>query len=386
MVTLNLRGVKIASEKRQAGPLSASAHRSVPCHSHFRGPFRPGFFLILMTANSNPGLIRRTVERVVDIDHWRDGYGQCFCPLDHPARVYIDKKFPYLSCLHQRCKAEVREVNRDLERETKREFGEHGIKIIQSRKEKIEIEKAKREAIKLRCMTAQIQARILPGLLAQQPITLDDWRDASPFNVRAIPIKEQWRYLLAGLYCPADLLWLGKLCQTESANFRPVREWLAVKFHPGDQMCPATFARSDLGRTVKGAKLRPYLILESDTVPLEQFGNVAMYAVEIEGLTLRAAVFTGGKSCHFWFDTPFWTIAEPIDVSFCKIYNPWQQHELREELEARLEGLGCDPDMWRMHSTTRLPGCERTKEGDWTDEGTGKWQELIYLNPKYQIL
>jgi hypothetical protein len=110
------------------------------------------------------------------------------------------------------------------------------------------------------------------------------------------------------------------------------------------------------------------LVIESDSLPLEGFGNVVMFVAEHMKLELRAVVFTGGKSVHCWFDYNYLLFLG-------------NTHYHRETL-AVLTGLGCDPKMFGLASTTRMPGCERM---DNDGRPTGNWQRLVFLDPKFSL-
>jgi hypothetical protein len=69
------------------------------------------------------------------------------------------------------------------------------------------------------------------------------------------------------------------------------------------------------------------------------------------GLTLRAVVDAGNKSCHGWFDRP--------------------PEKFLNELVAMASGLGLDPATFRANQPVRLPGWKRD---------TGRHQRLLYVN------
>jgi hypothetical protein len=230
--------------------------------------------------------------------------------------------------------------------------------------------------------------------------------------------------------------------------FRRVDEWLRLRYCPGSQICVAPFQdswsyrRQTLKDTWRRSKhwtlARSYYVAESDTLKAEQFGIVIEYLQRFS--TLRAIVDTGGKSLHAWFDVPGpprlsverpqlpirtaeqhaeseWAsanwrhdgkaadtmtrLAQESDeryAAFKPRLEAWERenaaqlkkherqlalHDKRlPELYAVAEGLGCDRMMFRACPTARLPGCERL---DADGQPTGRWQTLLYLNPKYPI-
>lgn len=213
-----------------------------------------------------------------------------------------------------------------------------------------------------------------------------------------MPVEDHWKLLLKANYalngiqldewrCPGNkwangdfcgnpswlpFLWMGELYDTGPPNLKVVPKWLRCRACPGPQICPAEF--KDTSRRAKGyVSRRDFLVIESDDLPLEVFGNVALFVTEKLNLNLRAVVYTGGKSIHCWFDYNWLLFLRTRYRRKC------DDAEHFENL-AVLTGLGCDPKMFGMASTTRMPGCERLD-----DEGnpTGRWQRLVYLNPKF---
>lgn len=209
-------------------------------------------------------------------------------------------------------------------------------------------------------------------------------------------------------------------------NFKSVVDWLKEPCPYGPQVSVCTFkdllfkgdhvlSLRDCGcRAKEWVQDKPYLVAESDTLAREQFGNVARWIQKFT--TLRAVVDTGGISIHCWFDMPkpppnmappapgytadLWRIwnyggQEEYDRRCCawKLENKaqiardeWQAeqfHHRQDEFYAILRGLGCDPGMFRLASTARLPGVKRV---DAEGFATGRWQRLIFLNPKFPIM
>jgi hypothetical protein len=177
----------------------------------------------------------------------------------------------------------------------------------------------------------------------------------------------------------------------------------------------------------KWCKFSPWLVLESDDIPLEEFGQVLRFAAEKLNLRLKAIVDSGKKSAHGWFLRPQppdeSAHTKAVDAAFpSDMYgddsertpNPRYTRELRSqhimawdaawkkdqkakarfereqaEWMATLRGLTCDPKLWRTNSTARLPGCVRlddrnggTGEPILDAHGQPRWQRLIYYNPE----
>jgi len=406
--------------------------------------------------------IRELVESVVDVVRWHDDYAECVCPYGHKdAHLYLNGAIPYLHCLHERCRADVAEVNGQL-----RELA--GANLSSQQWEAMfkpdKMEQARRKRLAL--IRAQARNRLLPSLLKKgKPVTRDDWLARSPFPL-AGDVRDDWSLFIRALYQqrdPAkpddwqnqsDLLWVGELWESGKPEYRRcfkrVHEWLRYPGCPGSQICVAPFNDncsyrgqylSDTWRRSKHwARLCPYYVAESDMLEVERFGIVVEYLQRFS--TLRAIVDTAGKSFHAWFDVPspprcpvqrpaypLLTPEEKAEYRWASEGDRWrhdgkaaatltrltaeikereaavqpsldawnkqmrphlEKHERRlqlhrkrvDELYAVAEGLGCDRMMFRVCPTARLPGCERL---DSQGQPTGRWQSLLYLNPKHPI-
>lgn len=406
--------------------------------------------------------IRELVEAAVNVTQWHDDYAECACPAGHEnARLYINGAVPHLHCLHEKCLADVAEVNARL-RESARDnlTTSEWSSIFKPNK----AEKARRKRLAL--ILAQARNRLLPSLLKKgKLVTADDWLDRSPYKLDDRDVRDDWSLFLRALGKQRDptkpldylnhddLLWIGELWESGKPeyrrNFQSVGDWLKSPLCPGSQICVAPFddSRSDRGqqlsdtwqRSKRWANIRSYYVAESDVLTVEQFGIVVDYLQRFS--TLRAIVDTGGKSIHCWFDVPppprfpvqrpqiiGMTPEEHIEfewaamnwqrdskaaeamtrltreakeryAAFEPILEQWKkdnathlekharqvaQHTKRvEEHYAVAEGLGCDRMMFRFCPTARLPGCKRL---DAEGRPTGRWQKLLYLNPKYPLI
>lgn len=403
---------------------------------------------------------QRIAERIPGSDHpirWTSPKaGTTTCPLNHSCEVFVDDNpVPYFHCFHERCKSELAEWNRQL-RDACQRSG-HGVKSKPTKEEKERISFQKR----LATISRNTGLFVLPKLIAQPGIAEDDWVQRSPYPLPQ-DCRDDWKILLSGLFKPDDILWMGWLEDTgaelHTVCFKPLKEWLNKSRCPGPQVCPAAFYSYERGQAVKEAsegfddeaegdegddldseycperplvakvqhilsthsrrhenvRIRPYMVIESDTVKMEQFGNVVVYLEQ--HFTLRAIVHTGGKSMHCWFDHPPYTNrmfhdrrcdhsgrlsdknptwqsyqGKQMEKFHRQALLAWEMDKREKTLERRkwdeflamLEGLGCDLHMLGLNSTTRLPGFQRT------DEETGNvmgWQRLLWFNPKYPPL
>jgi len=370
---------------------------------------------------------REAVHRLVE-DHvdgrvvWHGEYAECQCPLGHDAHVYIDRTWPHLHCLHERCESEVRDVNNAM-REAAACLPEAPVRLIKTPAEKAA------EAFKLRLRRLERYAHeyTLPAL-RRTPIPVEHWTRTSPFPVDQYPVEEHWLLYLGTLYPPKSLVWAGELHESGRAyrrSFRGPLQWLREPEPPGQFVSVFTFGGiwESGERSLKNTDKRVLQVLESDTESRETFGAVIKYAQKF--MRLRAVVDTGGKSLHAAFD-PFekkWvqfppqpqheiyqkmpcglpgsdgyyiaTFTNPNYASESAAWEAkygsawkafWRQQDLfsdrRMELNAILAGLGCDKQMLTTALTTRLPGHPRLDE-----EGieTGRFQQLLYLDPTYPV-
>jgi hypothetical protein len=239
-----------------------------------------------------------------------------------------------------------------------------------------------KSAKRLRLLEARTKQFILPELLKQVEIDPASWLIQSPFRIPE-DCREHWKPLLSGLFKPKDTIWCGYLEDSgdrlHTTRFKHVEDWMQCTHHPGPQTCPGVFfevtahkGERIFSRSKDLVRLRPYWVAESDLLAKAQFGIIIQHLRQ--QLFLRAIVDTGGKSLHAWFDAP-----HLYQIGRDKL-DPKIERRM-EELQSVMCGLGCDPHMFNLNSTTRLPGCLRL------DEETGQargWQRLLYLDPKHE--
>jgi hypothetical protein len=391
--------------------------------------------------------LRQIVDGVVDVRHWRSGFAECVCPsCDRTdAALFCDGRFPIVYCFSTGCAAHNATINAELISRTKQFVGESGIKIRLTPEEKAQIEF--RRNIKI--LETKAKHLMLPQLLRGKPVAKASWLDVSPYPLISIPVEQHWKALLSGLFmwedyrpaCSAPgggvlveyvppLIWIGELYETGGPeyyiNFKTVAEWLAKPRPYGPQISVCSFkdylfkgngvlSMANHGsRTKEWVKRKDYFVAESDLISPEEFGLVIKW-IQLFA-TIRAIVDTGNKSLHCWFDMPSSPkpTAPPAPPYVCesllcwesrargdnnRLWKEWktkykaeiardewaarQSFRRREEFYAILRGLGCDGKMFGLASTARLPGVERM---DQTGSPTGRWQRLLYLNPKYPVL
>lgn len=302
--------------------------------------------------------------------HGNDGYCLCPGPQQHPACLvrFGSDGVPFAYCIHEKCKDAVADANAEL-RNLCLSSGAVAEKVLTPQDREI-LAAQKR----LRKVEWLARTSLLPQLI-RQPVPLDEWARRSPFPVRDLSHAEQSRAFISGLYprsvpCRVTekglyleidhLVWIGDLHETGKDygdHFQTVQDWLEQDRIEGQQVSHCTFRRGP-HRRKEAIRERMLLTLESDDLTPEQFGGVVNYMRKYS--TLRSVTHTGNKSIHCNFDY------------ICNV-----------DLFAILEGLGCDSKMWKSALTTRLPGQPRKDEMGWT---TGKWQELLYLDPKFEVI
>lgn len=360
-------------------------------------------------------------------------WGETTCPSGHDCRIYIDDNpRPKFFCFHTGCQkqdSQLQEWNRQL-----RERCGDLIKRPLMPEEKEERDWFRR----LHDLRNNVERYILPAMIKQPPVPLSHWLQISPFAVTDMDGQQQFKAYVTGLFQDAPILsmtpvvWIGERYESGSPefarNFKTTAEWLRVNYHPGSQICLSQFRAAGTNgqpicqRQKQNVLNRDYIVLESDSISKEQFGVLIKFMQE--SLMLRAITDTGNKSLHAVFDRPAppaprygkgcpedlqvqalkahsedlhtqdeqWT-RRAIEANLAWVEAYKRLHRLREadkkrlmraeeELFWQLRGLGCDPNMWSMVGTTRLPGCPR-----YDDDGAviGQ-QKLLYLNPKYEVV
>jgi hypothetical protein len=225
---------------------------------------------------------------------------------------------------------------------------------------------------------------------------VDAW-EASPVRLDGRP--EDDHRLFLRIFAEDAVIWIGERHQSgkpeHAANFLTAREWSQRPMPPWPLVCPAIFKAGAVSRSADNVITAPFLVVEGDAIDpdLEEkltktaaikqdlaAGRMAeveaqillqQYEVNAEdrrrnreaclaiirwlsegcGLTLRAVVDAGNKSCHGWFDRP--------------------PEKFLNELVAMASGLGLDPATFRANQPVRLPGWKRD---------TGRHQRLLYVN------
>src|SRR5437870_4691302 len=132
--------------------------------------------------------IRELIEGVVDVVHWHDDYAECVCPYGHrDARLFLNGATPHLYCLHERCRADVADVNAQLRELAGANLSSQEWSAM-FKPDKVEQARRKRLAL----IRAQARNRLLPSLLKNgRPVTRDDWLALSPFPLSE-RVRDDW--------------------------------------------------------------------------------------------------------------------------------------------------------------------------------------------------
>jgi hypothetical protein len=216
---------------------------------------------------------------------------------------------------------------------------------------KVMAENVTREALKVRQRIHREYTWTMDEIMAYGN---DMWKQPPAF---------QRRSFMEQMYEPKDIVWCGMTWETGekkrrgkvvgnwAERFKRRDDWLRMPQMPGEFVSHCTFKPGTTSRCNDSADLRRYMVVESDTMTLDQIGSVFCYLIHEREAVLRAVVFSGKKSLHGWFD---------------------RDPELtRENLEGFLAGLECDPSVIRVSQPVRLAGQFR--------EDTEQVQSLLYL-------
>jgi hypothetical protein len=294
--------------------------------------------------------------------HWIDHEtGYLLCPGKHLHSTPDGKRDcrlklfpPTLFCFHSQCTGH----NEQIALEFCRNIGkaERGGEITKWTPSPEEL-KAQRQREREKQRKATLERRAKDGLrsiLERHAISERDFIISSPHTLDCVPGEDWKRHLL--LWKADDVIWIGNVTDSGSPrhepNFRTRDEWLKESSCPGNFTCPSTFKNNICSRSNENAIGRPFLVVESDTLPRGDMRAVIQWLRL--SMRLRAVVDTGGKSLHGWFEYP-------NDAALT-------------ELKAILPTLGCDPALFKASQPCRLPGAWRAEKQ--------KWQNLIWLELK----
>jgi hypothetical protein len=277
--------------------------------------------------------------------------GYCLCPgaSSHShntgkrdCRVTIDGA-PTVHCFHSSCQGAIEEANRQLRR---KQAGERRVLPF--------VPRGNKEG------AVMFQHQLVHAIASAEPHDYETelWH-TSPIELPGDP-REDFRLFMDRMWHPDDIVWNGEV--EDSGRSEMGVHWRRAadcdvplgRFTSGSTYQPDTVSRAAVN--VHTAR---YLVLESDTLP--PWGMIAL-AKELTapwplcyGLSMRAMVWTGGKSIHVWFDRP-----PQARIVSLKTVAPF---------------IGLDPKTFHTTQPVRMPGVER-------DDGI--WQKLLWMNSRPQ--
>ena len=272
----------------------------------------------------------------------------CFVRIARPSTVY---------CFHSSCKAEIARARLKLFHALT--ASDTPIRFTKRLKLTSEETNRRREKAKIRSMALRAKST-LAVIIKEYRISEEQLLAESPISI-PIQIPTHSRLLIQHLFNPSDVIWIGDTHDSgkprHAKHFKTAQHWAKWGFLKGPFIVPSTFNPGSVSRCKSNVLLRRYLVIESDTLPAEDFLSVVNWCRLF--MPLHAVVHTGGKSRHGWFDTTS--------------LNPEAWVELRSILPA----LEADSALFRESQPVRLPGVRR---------GTNQWQRLLFLAPRKEEL
>lgn len=196
----------------------------------------------------------------------------------------------------------------------------------------------------------QAAGQELERILTSYSWTFDEVRELGWCSLAP---EEQRRRFLGTMFQGDEVIWTGDKFHSgkpqHAGHFRPALDWIASRSaFPFVSHC--TFQCGAFSRCNESVAARRYLVVESDHLSHDQMLSLFCGLHHDKGMVLRAAVFSGKRSIHGWFD--------------------WPSNDPRE-LAAFIEGLKCDPATLRASQPVRLAGARRKE--------TNRIQELLFL-------
>lgn len=299
---------------------------------------------------------REIVNSMFHVIDWKsDEVAFIDCPGKHfhtgknskkDCRVNLDVP-PTIFCLHSSCSAIIADMNYKFRRALwdnnplpKREFTEgERAKIKQDMAQKKKEEEWRQDAIKNKATILQENKWLASDVFHESPMMGDD------------PMNDS-KLFLETMFKADDIIWNGDVMDSgkpeHKDNFRAVKDFLTTGIK-GNFTCGSTFKSGTISRSNDNVLSRPYLVVESDTLTIDE--TCSLYRWMKRFLQLKAIVHSGGKSAHGWFVYP---------------KEKWLQ-----KLKIILPELGCDPALFKPSQPVRMPGVMR---GD-------KLQCLYWGNP-----
>jgi hypothetical protein len=217
----------------------------------------------------------------------------------------------------------------------------------------------RRDAARIRGITLRAK-NALAVIIKEFHLSEEDLLEESPILI-PIHAPVHSRLLIQHLFEPEDVIWIGNTYDSgkpwHARHFKTAKDWVEKRSITDPFVVPSTFKPGSVSRSKSNTLSRRYLVVESDTVPAEDFLSVINWCRQF--MPLHAVVHTGGKSRHGWFDT---TCLDP---------------EAWTELRSILPALQADSALFRESQPVRLPGVRRDNS---------HWQRLLFLAPRKGVL
>ena len=297
---------------------------------------------------------KEIIEAMFDVLEWKHAeLAFIQCPGKHfhsskngkkDCRVTLDGA-PTIYCLHSSCQPVIEEANYKMRRAIwernplpKREFtDEEKLKIKADLVSKKKEQELREWADKNKEAIIKKYDWPLADVYHESPFMTDD----SSFDADIF---------LKAMYQPEDVLWIGQPQESGekfSEKFKTAGEWMETKDF-GNFICPSVFKTGSFSRSKDNVIARPYLVLESDELTLDETGSLFKW---LRGfMYLKSVIHSGGKSLHGWF-------AFPSDQLFKK-------------LKILLPELGFDWHLFTASQPVRMPGVRRGES----------WQTILWQN------
>jgi hypothetical protein len=170
-------------------------------------------------------------------------------------------------------------------------------------------EKADRERrLRERALAEERATMALPALVDRWRWPEDAVWEDSPIRPDG-PGTDDPREFLARLFPPEAIVWTGETWQSGPEHgigrFRTVAEWAGqAPDNVGPMVAPAVFDPGTLTRSRSAVVASPFIVLDFDDRTRAEALAIVRWLREGMDWTLRAVVWTGGKSVHAWFDDP----------------------------------------------------------------------------------
>lgn len=299
---------------------------------------------------------RQILEAMFTVTDWKSedlAYIECPGKAMHSGknakkdcRVNLDGA-PTIHCLHNSCSGVIEEANYKFRRAIwdnnpgpKREYT-----VEEKAKIKKDLEEKKKEHAWQDFAIAN-----LDKILKKYHWPLADVFHESPFMTD--DSGSDSLLFASKMYKPEDVIWNGDTKDTGNEsfkdNFKTVSDWMKTGFK-GNFTCAATFKPGTFARKNENVVSRPYLVVESDILTLDQ--SCSLYRWLRDFMELKAIVYSGGKSAHAWYKFP--------------------SNEIYKRLEFILPEMKCDWHLFTPSQPVRMPGIMRGE----------KMQCLYWFNP-----